>query len=407
MKSFVPCMLWALLALIPVSAHGKVEGDTIVLGSTISLTGKYSPMGTHTKHGYDFAAGKINQTGGVKVGDKSYKIKIVYYDDESMPARGAQFAQRLIEQDNVKFFLGPYSSGLTKVVAAVTEKYKIPMVASQSASRSLFNQSYKYLFAVISTSDQYLTSSVTLAAEIAAKHGRKASGLKIAMAFENDPSALESRGGIVDVAGKYGMEIIIDDKLPRDLGDMWATLAKVRAMKPDLLLVSGHSRGAETAARQIGEMKIDVPMIAITHCESAQLVNKFGPAVDGFLCPAQWSETLSYSDELFGSAAAYGKLFKARYPSYATAPYQSAQASAAVMVWKNAFERAKSFDTEALRDAIADTDMNTFYGRIKFSEDGNNTVKPMVVRQIQNGEFQVVAPVKWAPHAVRWPRKAP
>lgn len=415
MKTLVPCLLWALVrlgvlgtfgALLTSPANAKVEGDTIILGSVISLTGKYYRSGTHAKQGYDLTVKKINQSGGIKVGDKSYRLKVIYYDDESTPARGARLAKRLLEQDDVKYFLGPYSSGLTKVVAAVTEKQKIPMVASQGASLSLFDHSYKYLFAVLSTSDQYLASSVVLAAEIAAKNGRKASDLKIAMAFENDPSSLDSRAGVVAQAKRYGMKIIVDDKLPRDLGDMSTTLARVRAMKPDLLLVSGHSRGARTAARQIREMKIDVPMIAITHCESAGLVKEFGSAVNGFLCPTQWSETLTYSDEFFGTAADYGKLFKATYPNYATAPYQSAQASAAVMVWKDAFERANSFDTEVLRDAIADTDMKTFYGGIKFSAHGNNTAKPMVVRQIQRGEFKVVAPVKWAPHPVQWPRKA-
>lgn len=414
MKTFVPCMLWALVrlgalgtfgALVTSSANAKVEGDTIILGSIISLTGKFYRMGIHVKHGYDLTVEKINRSGGIEVGDKSYKMKVIYYDDKSTPARGARLAKRLIEQDDVKYFLGPYSSGLTKVVAAVTEKHKIPMVASQGASRSLFDQSYKYLFAVLSTSDQYLASSIALAAEIAAKNGKKASDLKIAMAFENDPSSLDSRAGVIAQVKKYGMKIIVDDKLPRDLGDMSTTLAKVRAMKPDLLLVSGHSKGATTAARQIREMKIDVPMIVITHCESAGLVKEFGSAVNGFLCPTQWSETLSYSDDFFGTAADYGMLFKATYPNYVTVPYQSAQASAAVMVWKDAFERANSFDTEVLRHAIADTDMKTFYGRINFSEHGNNTAKPMVVRQIQNGEFHAVAPSKWASHSVRWPRK--
>ena len=186
---------------------------------------------------------------------------------------------------------------------------------------------------------------------------------------------------------------------------MSATLTKVRALKPDLLVVSGHSKGAATAARQIKEMQIDVPMIAITHCESAKVVDKFGPSVNGFLCPTQWAETLSYRDDLFGTAADYDKLFKATYSDYQNVPYQSAQASAAVMVWKDAFERADSFDTEKLRDAIAATDLQTFYGGIKFSDAGNNTAKPMVLRQIQNGEFNVVAPSKWASHPVEWPRK--
>jgi branched-chain amino acid transport system substrate-binding protein len=344
--------------------------------------------------------------GGVKVGGKSYKLKVVYYDDESTPARGAQLAERLIKQDGVKFMLGPYSSGLTKAVAPVTEKYKIPMVEAEGASRSLFSQGYKYLFAVLSTSEQYLASSVALAAEIAEKNGKKPSDVKIAMAFENDPFSLDVRAGVLEDAKKYGMQIVVDDKLPRDLSDMSATLTKVRAVKPDLLVVSGHSKGAATAARQIKEMQIDVPLIAITHCEAAKVVSKFGDSTNGFLCPTQWAETLTYKDDYFGTAGDYDKLFKATYDGYKNVPYQSAQASAAVLVWKDAFERANSFDTEKLRDAIAATEMDTFYGGIKFSDVGNNTAKPMVLRQIQNGQFNVVAPSKWASHPVEWPRKA-
>ena len=58
-----------------------------------------------------------------------------------------------------------------------------------------------------------------------------------------------------------------------------------------------------------------------------------------------------------------------------------------------------------VRDALADTDMETFYGGIKFSEAGNNIAKPMVLRQIQDGEYKVVAPVKWASSELRYPRQ--
>ena len=37
--------------------------------------------------------------GGVKVGGKTYKFEIIYYDDESNPKRAAQLAERLISQD--------------------------------------------------------------------------------------------------------------------------------------------------------------------------------------------------------------------------------------------------------------------------------------------------------------------
>ena len=394
-----------LVAAAP--ADAKVEGDTIILGSAISFTGKYSTNGIHASNGYNLAVKMINKAGGVKVGGKSYMLKIQYYDDESTPARGAQLAERLIKQDGIKFMLGPYSSGLTKAVAPVTAKYKISMVEAEGASRSLFTQGNKYIFAVLSTSEQYLASTVALAAEIAKKQGKDPSSVRVALIFENDPFSLDVRAGVLDDMKKYGMKAVIDDKMPRDLSDMSASLTKVKALKPDLLMLSGHSKGAATAARQIKEMKISVPMIAMTHCEAAKVITKFGDSTNGFLCPTQWAETLSYSGKLFGTAAEFDKLFKATYEGYKNVPYQAAQASAAVMVWKDAFERANSFDTEKVREALTKTDMKTFYGDIRFSPVGNNIAKPMVLRQIQGGKLNVVAPSKWASHKVDHPRKVP
>ncbi len=382
------------------------ECETIQLGSAISLTGKYSTNGHHAKNGYEFAIQKIKENGGIDVDGQCYNFEVLYYDDESTPARGAQLAERLISQDNVQYMLGPYSSGLTKAIAPVTEKYQIPMVEAEGASRSLFNKGYKYLFAVLSTSEQYLASAIDLAAEVAEKNGKKPGDVKIAMAFENDPFSLDVRAGVEDDAAKYDMKIVVDDKLPRDLSDMSATLTKVKALKPDLLVISGHSKGAATATRQIGEMQIDVPMIAVTHCEAADVTGKFGDTANGFLCSTQWAETLTYEDPIFGSASNYDTEFKAAFPEYADkqVPYQSAQATAAVYVFKDAFERAKSLDKEAIRDALTETDLMTFYGPIKFSEAGNNIAKPMVLRQIQDGQYNVVAPSEFASHDLQWPR---
>lgn len=393
------------LLLLPGAAQAQDCGE-IVLGAALSETGKYSANGKNTKDGYEYAIQKVKEAGGVKVGDKCYNFRITYYDDESTPARGAQLAERLISQDKVQYMLGPYSSGLTKAIVPVTDKYQIPMVQAEGASRSLFTQGYKYMFAVLSTSEQYLGSAIDLAAEQAEASGKKPSDVKVAMIYESDPFSLDVRAGVLEDMKRHGMTPAIDDKMPRDLSDMSAFLTKVKAIKPDILLISGHEKGAATGARQIGEMGIDVPMIAITHCESGKIVEEFPAAAEGVLCPTQWAETLSYGDDLLGSAADYDKAFKAANPDYQTVPYQTAQASAAILVMKDAFERAGSLDKEALRDALAKTDMMTFYGPVKFSPEGNNIAKPMVLRQIQDGEYVVVAPTKYASAKLRWPRKA-
>lgn len=406
MNKFIKAGIGVLAAsvLATVSVQARVDGDTIVLGSANSLTGKYSSNGVDTQNGYDLAIKVVNDAGGVMVGGKKYKLAVQYYDDESTPARTAQLIERLVNQDGIKYILGPYSSPTTIAAAPITEKYKIPMVEAEGASRALFNKGYRYLFAVLSTSEQYLASAVHLAAEIAEKNGKKPSDLRVALVFENDAFSLDVRAGVVEDMEKYGMKIVVDDKMPADLSDISSTLTKVKALKPDVLFISGHNKGAVTAARQIQELRVDVPMIAMTHCEGAKIVSQFGAAADGYLCPTQWAETLSYKDKYFGSAADFDALFKKSFDGYNVVPYQSAQAAAAVLVWKEAFERANSLDTEKVRDAIAATDMMTFYGPIKFSEAGNNIAKPMVLRQVQNGEFNVVAPSKWASHQVDWPR---
>ena len=384
------------------SVWAKVEGDTIIFGAAVSFTGKYSTNGKHTKNGYDLAVKRINEKGGVTVGGKSYKIAVKYYDDESTPARGAQLAERLIKQDNIKFILGPYSSGMTKAMAPITEKYKIPMIEGNGASRSLFNKGYKYLFAVLSTSEQYLAESINLAAEQAKKAGRDPSSVKVAIAVENDPFSMDIRAGVVDDAKRWNMKVIIDDKLPKELTDMTATLTKVKALKPDVLVVSGHSKGAALAVRQTAQMKVDVPMLAITHCEAADVVGKFGSDADYTLCATQWAETMSYQDKYFGSAGDYYNDFKAEF-GYAP-PYQAAESTATVLTYVDALQRANSFDTDTVRDAIAATNIQTFYGWVKFDETGKNIAKPMVLRQVQDGKYIPVAPSKFAAGKVIYPR---
>ena len=384
----------ALLLSTSVVSFAKVVGDKIVLGAAVSLTGKYSSNGVHTQNGYNMAVERINSKGGIKVGGKTYKFEIIYYDDESNPKRAAQLAERLISQDGVEFMLGPYSSGLTKAMAPVTEKYGVPMVEANGASRSLFTKGYKYLFAVLAPANLYLDVAIRTAVEL---NGGK--GVNIAMAFEQDAFSQDVRLGIVDAAEDTGSKIVIDDKLPKELNDMAATLAKVKAVKPDVLVVSGHTKGALTAIRQIAEMKVDVPMLAMTHCDAAKLSKQHGKNAQYALCASQWHKTLTYKDDFFTDGMTYDADFTKMF-DYAP-PYQAAESSAALLVFKDAFERANSFDQKKVRDALAATDMQTFYGNIKFAEGGQNVSKPMVLFQVicdDSGkcENKVVAPLKWA-----------
>jgi hypothetical protein len=91
---------------------------------------------------------------------------------------------------------------------------------------------------------------------------------------------------------------------------------------------------------------------------------------------------------VFGSSGDFAKAFKEAYTYQA--PYQAAESAAAVHVYADAFKRAQSLDPEKVRDAIAATQLDTFYGPVKFDEAGRNIAKPMVLtqgaaRQIRRG----------------------
>ena len=146
-------------------------------------------------------------------------------------------------------------------------------------------------------------------------------------------------------------------------------------------------------------MKFDVPMLAMTHCDAAKLSKQHGANSQYALCASQWHKTLTYKDDFFKDGMTYAADFEKEF-GY-DPPYQSAESSAALLVFKDAFERANTFDQKKVRDALAATNMQTFYGNIKFAPGGQNVDKPMVLFQVMcddagKCENKVVAPLKWA-----------
>jgi branched-chain amino acid transport system substrate-binding protein len=383
--------------------HGGAA-EVITLGAAVSQTGKYALNGANTKNGYDLAVKAVNEKGGVAIEGRGYDLQIRYYDDESTPARGTELAERLIQQDHVKFILGPYGSGLTKAMLPIAERYGVPMVEGNGAARELFTKGYRHIFAVLSTSDQYLSGAIDLVAEQAKKLGKEPKDITVALAMENDPFGQDVRAGVLDDIDKHGMRVVIDDQLPPELNDMSVTLAKVKALKPDVLVVSGHEKGALTAVTQLKALKVEVPVLVMTHCDSAKLAETLPDASEYAFCAQQWHASLDYKDRWFGSAADFARLYKEAYGE--DPPYQAAQSAAAVLVYADALERAQSLDPEKVRDALAETDLETFFGPIKFDDTGRNRAKPMVLTQIRDGKYEVVWPKKWAAAEAVIPRPA-
>lgn len=389
-------------AVFGLSGNAQAADATILFGAPLSETGYHAVNGKHTRNGYELAAAKINADGGITVGGKSYNIALKFYDDESNPLIAERATKRLIRKDGVNLLLGPYSSFITRAVAEVAEKARVPLVQANGAASKLFDQGYKHQFAVLSSAPYYLAPALDLLAEATKQAGGDPSALKIALAIEKDSFSLDLRDGVIKRAGELGMEIVVDEYFPHNFGDITFILDEVKAKKPDLFVISGHEEGAKLAMKQLIEQKVDVPMLAMTHCESAGIQDKHGIDADAIVCATQWASDLDFKGETFGSASDYRAAFEAKF-GY-TPPYQAAESSAAVLVAVDAIKRAGSLDKGKIRDALAATDMNTFFGPIKFDTAGRNTAKPMFLRQLRGGDYLLIAPQQFARHDFVFPR---
>ena len=92
-------------------------------------------------------------------------------------------------------------------------------------------------------------------------------------------------------------------------------------------------------------------------------------------------------------------------PKYNAAAQSSVgSAYAAVQILADAITRAKSTDHQAIRDALAATDMQTVIGPVKFNADGTGQVIS-IVTQYQNGVQVAVWPTDQAAAKPIYPAK--
>ena len=104
---------------------------------------------------------------------------------------------------------------------------------------------------------------------------------------------------------------------------------------------------------------------------------------------------MTYKDEIFGwTAPQYAELFNKEYGRIPD--YHPPQSTAAMEVYQRALEKAGSLDPKKVRDAIAQTNIMTAYGPVRFNEKGQNIAKGMSVVQVQNGKPVVVFPLEGA-----------
>ena len=125
--------LTVALTLVACSSGEKV----IKIGAAVSETGRYTEEGRHTREGYLLWEDWVNnEYGGIDVGGDRYKVELIMYDDKGEADTTANLVEQLIDEDEVDFLLGPYSSTLTKPTIEVAEARGVILVEGSGSIRS-------------------------------------------------------------------------------------------------------------------------------------------------------------------------------------------------------------------------------------------------------------------------------
>ncbi|RME81359.1 MAG: branched-chain amino acid ABC transporter substrate-binding protein [Caldilineae bacterium] len=362
----------------------EMPAKVIRIGAAVSDTGKYAREGGDTRHGYLLWLDWVNEEyGGIKVGDERYKVELIMYDDEGDPDTTAKLVEKLITEDKVDFLLGPYSSGLTKSASAIAEKYDMIMVEGNGASESLFERGFKNLFGVLTPAGNYTQSAL----EAVSKQGAKS----VVIAYEDTAFPTSVAEGAQRWAQEYGMEILAVETYPKDVADVSSIMTKFKDLNPDVFVGGGHFNDALLFVRAAKELDFSPKAMIITVGPSnPKFVQEVGADANYIIGPTQWEASMSYEDPYFGTAKDYYDRYLAKWGEPPT--YQAAESTATALVLQLAIEQAGSLETAAVREALKNMDITTFYGPIKFDETGKNVGKPMGSIQIQDGEIVVVAP---------------
>ena len=378
----------AVTFVAAVSPSPILAADTkIVFGAALAATGRDAREGVLTKEGYEFWKDYVNAHGGIKTGGKTYKVEIQYADDETNAQTSAKLVEKFINQDHVNFILGPYGSATSFASAAVTERYKVPMVEGNGSSEKIFSQGFKYIFAVLSPAKRYLEGVIDMALH------QKIKPKTVAIVAANDLFSTEVASGAAAYATSHGMTVVYNNKYPADTTDVSSIVSAIKAANPDLILNGGHLQDALLLQKSFKEQNVLAKAYAYSvGPDTPDFRKALGNDANYVFGGTQWSPTAKYrgAPGFISTSLAYSKEFEKKYGH--VPDYHNAESSATCLAFQYAIQNAGSLDPQKVRDALAALNVVTFYGILKFDDRGINVYKPMAVNQIQKGNLVTVWP---------------
>ena len=132
-KSWVLIVSCLVIGLV-FSPSAWCKSKNIKIGINAPMTGDIPKVGEGTKFAAQMWLEDINKAGGLKVGDKTYKVELVIEDNESKAESAVKAATKMIVEDEVLAIVGPQASKQAVPAGAVCNSYRTPMISPWSTN---------------------------------------------------------------------------------------------------------------------------------------------------------------------------------------------------------------------------------------------------------------------------------
>lgn len=394
--------LAALTLATPVAAQSEVKVALIT-----PLSGAWARSGDLARKGAELAIADINKAGGIKSMGGA-KMKLVVADTGSTPETAKSAAQRLLASEpDLAGGLGSEISSFTLAVTEVTERAELPWL-TLAYSDLLTGRGFKHVFQTSPTADQQAAAAMPAIIELAKSATGKAPA-KMAIVMDNTPSpASFSKDMRGPGLAKYGLSLVTDEIYTPPLSDATSIAQKVRAARPDFVLMLPTNPG---------DIKLVLEKFSETGLSRSRLpvISNGAPMGSPDLLKVVGKDSMEGVMFIVATWGLKGlEDFMKRFKETTGEPYLSQDSlSNYGHVWllKEAMEKTGSADRRKVSEAlhaldITDGPAKYFPGnRVKFEANGRRAGAGLVIAQWQGGEPVTVYPPEAAFAKPVWPKQ--
>jgi branched-chain amino acid transport system substrate-binding protein len=375
---------WIFTALLFGAA---AQADTIRIGTTQSLTGKYKDFGEEQLRGMQMWAHDINARGALL----GQRVELVHYDDHSDAKRSAWLYGQLIEKDKVDLLIGPYSSDITLAASTVAEQSNFPMIAAAASAEQIWKRGYKNIFGIDTPSANYMD----LAIEEAANRGAKT----FALIYSDTEFSQDVAAGVRREISGRGLQLVLDEQYSIDEMDFTALAKKLKNSHADVLLGATYLEDSVAIGKAIGPMRLDVKMAALTVGPAVrEFYDLMGAKTNGIVGVVQWLRSVRLP-----GAQDFAYRYRQKYgynPGvHAAIGYSTGQ------VLEAAVRLAGTTDLDKVREHLGSMEFRSLLGLYKVDDTGRQMGKRNYLLQWQEGSRRLVAPKNVAERELIYPRR--